>query len=498
MMKRALISVSDKTGIDKLAQVLVDAGYEILSTSGTAAFLERAGIGVIEISDYIGFTETPDGPVKTLHTKLYTDILGRPAGIQIVVVNLYPFEQKMQEGLTLAEMIEFIDIGGVTLLRGSAKNFEYVTVVSSPAQYDELIEEIKANSEPSPELRARFARAAFQRTAIYDAAVTSYLSETPSVGIAVTPTAVGLYANSPMSLKYGENPHQKGTHYQFPLSDFRFKELLGHPLSYNNLTDLEGAILTVQEFEQPAAVIVKHANPSGVAEQRGDESYAETFARAYNADSLSAWGGVIALNRPLTEELVKFLSGKFFWVLATPEVPESLMPLFDKKKKLSLVTYSGRMPDITIRSTLGGVLVQDRDTQIEAPDQWKVATKRAPTEEEKAALLFAWKVAKHTRSNSVVITGKDVSLGIGGGLPNRVDSARRALRLASEKDYDGVRVCASDGLFPFSDSIETLKGSGVTAVIQPGGAMRDEEVIAAADAQDIAMVFTGVRHFAHW
>jgi len=497
-MKKALISVSDKTGIDKLARVLVDSGYEILSTLGTAAFLERAGIGVIEISDYTGFTQTQDGRVKTLHTKLYTDILGRPAGIQIVVVNLYPFEQKMKESLSLEEMIEFIDIGGVTLLRGAAKNFAYVTVVSSPDQYDELISEIKTNTETSAELRARFARAAFQRTAIYDAAVTSYLSESSSVGIASTHWAVGLYANDPMELKYGENPHQKGTYYRYPLADLKFKELLGHPISYNNLMDLEAAILTVQEFERPVAVITKHANPCGVAEQRQGEDYAETFARAYNADSLSAWGGVIALNRPLTEGVVKFLSGKFVEVMAASHVPEELMPLFAKKRKLRLVQYSGKMPDVTIRSTLGGVLVQDRDESIETPDQWKVVTKRTPTDEEKAALLFAWKVAKHTRSNSVVITGKDVSLGIGGGLPNRVDSARRALRLAAEQKYEGVRVCASDGLFPFADSIQELKGSGVTAVIQPGGAMRDEEVIAAADAENLVMVFTGVRHFAHW
>lgn len=497
-MKRALISVSDKQGIEKLAKVLVDSGYEILSTSGTAAHLERAGIGVIEISDYTGFTETKDGRVKTLHTKLYTDILGRPAGIQVVVVNLYPFEEKMKEGLSLKDMIEFIDIGGVTLLRGSAKNFEYVTVVSSPDQYEELIAEITDKGEPTPELRSRFAKAAFQRTAIYDAAVTSYLSEASSVGIAVTPSAVGLYANSPMSLKYGENPHQKGTYYRFPLADFRFTELLHHPLSYNNLMDLEAAILTVQEFSEPAAAVMKHANPCGVASGTESENYADIVARAYNADSLSAWGGVIALNRPLTEEVVKFFSGKFVEVLAAPEVHESLMPLFAKKKKLRLVTFSGKMPGVTIRSTLGGVLVQDRDEVIEAPEQWKVVTKRSPSDEEKQALLFAWKVTKHTRSNSVVITNKDVSLGVGGGLPNRVDSARRALRLAGEQDYDGVRVCASDGLFPFPDSIEALKGSGVTAVIQPGGAMRDEEVIAAANELDIAMAFTGVRHFAHW
>lgn len=497
-MKRALISVSDKSGLEELARTLVDSGYEILSTSGTAAFLKKAGVSVIEISDYTGFTETTDGRVKTLHTKLYTDILGRPAGIQIVVVNLYPFEQKMKEGLNLEEMIEFIDIGGVTLLRGAAKNFACVTVVSSPEQYDELCSEIKDKGEPSAELRARFARQAFQRTAIYDAAVTSYLSETPSVGIARTPWAVGLYASEPMELKYGENPHQKGTYYRYPLVDFNFKELLDHPLSYNNLMDLEAAIFAAQEFGRPAAVVVKHANPCGVAEQKEGEEYAGTLERAYNADSLSAWGGVIALNRPLTEEIVNFISGKFVEVLAATEVPEDLMPLFAKKRKLRLLTYSGRMPDVTIRSTLGGVLVQERDTLIEPPDQWKVVTKREPSEEEKEALGFAWKVCKHTRSNAVVITGKDVSLGIGGGLPNRVDSTRRALRLASEQDYEGIRVCASDGLFPFADSVQVLKGSGVSAVIQPGGAMRDDEVTAAADAENIAMVFTGVRHFAHW
>lgn len=498
-MKRAVISVSDKTDIEKLAEALVDAGYEILSTSGTAAYLKRAGIPVIEISDYTGFTETSDGRVKTLHTKLYTDILGRPADIQVVVVNLYPFEVKMQEGLSLAEMIEFIDIGGVTLLRGAAKNFAYVAVVSSPDQYDELIAELKAEGSSSSDLRARYARAAFQRTAIYDAAVTSYLSESSSVGIAATPTTVGLYANSPMSLKYGENPHQKGTYYSYPAAGFRFTELLDHPLSYNNLMDLEAAILTVGEFSEPAVAVMKHANPCGVASGEEGADYADVLARAYNADSLSAWGGVIALNRPLTAEIVSFFSGKFVEVLAAPDIPAELMGLFAKKKKLRLVSYSGKMPDVTIRSTLGGVLVQDRDNQIELPDQWKVVTTREPTEDEKAALLFAWKVTKHTRSNSVVITGKDTSLGIGGGLPNRVDSARRALRLAKEKeDYTGIRVCASDGLFPFADSIQSLEGSGITAVIEPGGAMRDEEIVAAANEQNIAMVFTGVRHFAHW
>ncbi|MBD3285753.1 bifunctional phosphoribosylaminoimidazolecarboxamide formyltransferase/IMP cyclohydrolase [candidate division WOR-3 bacterium] len=497
-MKKALISVSDKNGLEELARALVKADYEILGTSGTAAFLKRAGISVIEISDYTGFTETSDGRVKTLHTKLYTDILGRPADIQIVVVNLYPFEEKMAEGLSLPRMIEFIDIGGVTLLRGAAKNFEYVTVVSSPDQYPELIRELESADEISGGMRERFARAAFQRTAIYDAAVTSYLSEPASEGIATTPWAVGLYAVEPIELKYGENPHQNGRYYRFPIAEFQFSELLDHPLSYNNLMDLEAAILTVGEFENPAVAVMKHANPCGVAEQNDDKDYSKTFTRAYNADSKSAWGGVIALNRPLTQEIVAFLKGKFVEVLAAPEIPESLMSLFAKKKKLRLVQYSGKMPAKTIRSTLGGVLVQDRDYHMERPDSWKVVTNRSPTDEEKQVLLFAWKVTKHTRSNSVVITGKDVSLGIGGGLPNRVDSATRALNLAAEQDYDGVRACASDGLFPFADSIKTLKGSGVTAVIQPGGAMRDEEVIAAADELDIAMVFTGVRHFAHW
>ena len=496
-MKKALISVSDKTGIDKLAKILVESGYEILSTSGTAAFLERAGISVIEISDYTGFTETDDGRVKTLHPKLYTDILGRPAGIQVVVVNLYPFEENIKKGLSLDEMVELIDIGGVTLLRGAAKNFQYVTVVSSPTQYNELITELKTNAETSNELRRKFARVAFERTAIYDAAVTSYLSDTSS-GITSTPWAVGLYANEPMPLRYGENPHQKGTYYQFPMSDFSFNELLNHSLSYNNLMDLEAAILTVQEFSKPAVAVIKHANPCGVASGNNTGNYVDVLAKAYNADSLSAWGGVIALNRPLNEEIVRFFSGKFVEVLAAPEIPKSLMPLFAKKRKLRLVQYSGKMPRLTIRSTLGGVLLQDRDETLETPEQWKVVSKRKPSNEEKEALLFAWKLAKHARSNSVVITGKNISLGIGGGLPNRVDSARRALRLASEQSYDGIRVCASDGLFPFADSIEALRNSGVSAVIQPGGAIRDNEVIAAADEMDLAMVFTEVRHFAHW
>lgn len=497
-MKRAIISVWDKEGLDVFGKALVEAGYEILSTSGTAAFLVKAGIGVIEISDYTGFSQTPDGRVKTLHTKLYTDILGRPAGIQIVVVNLYPFELKMQEGLELSEMIEFIDIGGVTLLRGAAKNFEYVTVVSSPSQYEELIREIKTKGEPSPQLRERFAREAFERTAAYDAAISCYLAGSECMGISANEEMVRLYASSPLKLRYGENPHQKGTYYRYPGSRFDFAQLLGPELSYNNLMDMEAAVLLAQEFTSPAVAVVKHANPCGVAESRESEDYAETFARAYNADPQTAYGAVIALSGPLTEGIVHFLSGKLVDVLLTPSVPESLMGLFVKKKKLRLVTYSGKMPDMTIRSALGGVLVQERDDAIETPESWKVVTKRAPTDEEKDALLFAWKVCKHTRSNSVVITGSRVSLGIGGGLPNRAESTRRALRLAGEQKYDGIRVCASDGLFPFADSIEALNGSGVSAVIQPGGSLRDEEVIAAADSQNIAMVFTGVRHFVHW
>lgn len=497
-MKRAIISVWDKNGLELLGKALVEAGYEILSTSGTAAHLEKAGIGVIEISDYTGFTQTPDGRVKTLHTKLYTDILGRPAGIQIVVVNLYPFELKMKEELSLAEMIEFIDIGGVTLLRGAAKNFEYVTVVSSPDQYDELMTELKEKGEPSAELRARFAREAFERTAFYDAAISCYLGGSECAGIAADEQRVRVYASEPMRLRYGENPHQKGTYYRYPGSGFEFSQLLGPELSYNNLMDMEAAILLVEEFMSPAVAVVKHANPCGVAESGQSDDYAETFARAYNADAPTAYGAVIALNRPLTEGIVNFLSGKLVDVLVVPSVPESLLALFAKKKKLRLVTYSGKMPDITIRSTLGGVLVQRRDNTIEAPDSWKVVTKRAPTDEEKEAMLFAWKVCKHTRSNAVVITGSRTSLGIGGGLPNRVDPTRRALALASGQSYDGIRACASDGLFPFADSIEALKGSGVSAVIQPGGSLRDEEVIAAADSQNIAMVFTGIRHFAHW
>lgn len=498
-MKKAIISVWDKQGLDDLSKALVDSGYEILSTSGTAAHLERSGIGVIEISNYTGFTETSDGRVKTLHTKLYTDILGRPAGIQIVVVNLYPFEQKLKESLTLKEMVEFIDIGGVTLLRGAAKNFEYVTVVSSPDQYDELVKELKEKGEPSPELRERFARAAFQRTAAYDTAISSYLGGSAASGIHHDERTLSVCAEDPMALRYGENPHQKGSYYRLAGAGFGFKELLGPELSYNNLMDMEAAILLAREFERPAVAVVKHANPCGVAEGEGSADYAEVFARAYNADARSAYGGVIALNRPLTGGIIEFLSGKFVEVLLVPELPsQDLLDLFAKKKKLRLVQYSGDMPGMTIRSTLGGLLLQDRDNAIEPPSTWKAVTKRTPTDEELEAMSFAWKLCKHTRSNAVVITGKNTSLGIGGGLPNRVDSARRALRLAGEQKYEGVRVCASDGLFPFADSIESIYGSGVTAVIQPGGSLRDDEVIAAADKESIAMVFTGVRHFAHW
>lgn len=498
-MKRAIISVWDKTGLDEFAKALVEQGYEILSTSGTATYLKRAGIGVIEISNYTGFTETQDGRVKTLHTKLYTDILGRPAGIELVVVNLYPFELKMKEGLSLSEMVEFIDIGGVTLLRGAAKNFEYVTVVSSPDQYGELLNDIKENKGPTPGIRAKFAQKAFERTASYDAAISSYLSDPHSAEIAADENQISLSAVNPVKLRYGENPHQKGIYYRFPNSTFGFKELLGPELSYNNLMDMEAAILLVEEFSNPAVAIVKHANPCGVAESAESENYARVFARAYNADALSAYGGVIALNRPLDEGIMEFLSGKFVEVLLVPDIPSApVVELFAKKKKLRLVQYSGKMPAFTVRSTLGGLLYQDRDNAIESAADCKVVTKRSPTEEEKKAMDFAWKVCKHARSNAVVITSKDTSLGIGAGLPNRVDSARRALRLLKEQSREGVKVCASDGLFPFADSIESLKGSAVSAVIQPGGSLRDEEVIAEADAQNIAMVFTGVRHFSHW
>jgi phosphoribosylaminoimidazolecarboxamide formyltransferase / IMP cyclohydrolase len=515
MAKLALLSVSDKTGLVDFASALVRTHrYRLLSTGGTAKLLAENGLPVTEVSEHTGFPEIMEGRVKTLHPKIHGGLLCRRDKpehlhqatandidlIELVVVNLYPFEQTVaRAGASFEEAIENIDIGGPSMLRSAAKNHESVTVVCEPADYRAVLD---ALAEPAklPALRRSLARKVFQRTAGYDAAISRYLeaeaAEPDLEAMSGFPATLTLSWKKAQSLRYGENPHQKAALYG-TFHD-HFQQLQGKELSYNNLLDITAATFLIGEFERPTVAILKHTNPCGVASA---DSLLEAWDRAYATDRQAPFGGIIVVNQTLDADLAKTIAEIFTEVIIAPGFSDEALAIFGRKKNLRLmIAKAGPGIDALqeIRSVVGGVLVQDRDRTLGNVREFRVVTKREPTPEEWAAMMFGWKVGKHVKSNAIVYCRGEQTLGIGAGQMARVDSSRIAVWKAREAGLDlrGAAV-ASEALFPFADGLIAAAEAGATAAIQPGGAMRDAEVIAAADERGLAMVFTGSRHFKH-
>ena len=529
-VKRALVSVHDKTGVVDFAKGLAALGVEILSTGGTARLLRDSGIPVVDVAQVTGFPEMLDGRVKTLHPKVHGGILARrdtPAHMQaleahgigpidLVVVALYPFEQTVAKpGVTLEEAIENIDIGGPSMIRGAAKNHASVAVVTDPCQYKPVLEELRAQRGMlAPETRYRLALEAFRRTAQYDAAIAAYLREPGATGRQAPETAPAAESRFPQrlhlegtlvqGLRYGENPHQGAVFYQLAgprVGLSAAAQLHGPELGYNNLLDWSAALGLLLEFDEPAAVVIKHTNPCGVAI---GPTVGEAMRRAKAADPVSIYGGIVGVNRRLDLEVVKELSGILLEILFAPAYePDALEELKRTKKRcrvFQLPCAAAQYPGLRdeARSVIGGLLLQDADQRDLDPAALSVVSRRAPTEAEMTALRFAWRVAKHAKSNAIVLATADQVIGVGAGQMNRVDSARIAVMRAREVGLPTAgTVCASDAFFPFRDGLDVVARAGATAALHPGGSVRDAEVIAAADEHGMAMVVCGIRHFKH-
>jgi phosphoribosylaminoimidazolecarboxamide formyltransferase/IMP cyclohydrolase len=516
-LQRALVSVSDKAGLVDFAKGLSAAGLEILSTGGTAKALASAGVPVREVSDFTGAPEVLDGRVKTLHPRVHGGILGRPtekhrkemqdAGfvpIDLVVVNLYPFRETVARGAPFEEVIENIDIGGPAMIRSAAKNHERVAVVVDPADYARVLAEIQGAGEVSARTRYELARKAFAHTAAYDGAIASHLGRltSPEAPLADFPDSLHLSASLSRALRYGENPHQKAAFYALEnaKSDApslaKAEVIQGKELSYNNLLDLDAAMRLAAEFALPAAAIIKHSNPCGAAV--AESGVAEAYRRARETDPVSAFGGIVAVNRPVDGELAREMSETFLECVIAPSYAPEALQLLATKKNLRLLAYDfrGDAPGaVEYRSVTGGLLVQTRDKETASAADAKVVSKRAPTPAELADLDFAWRVCKHVKSNAIVFVSGGRTVGVGAGQMSRVDSTRIAISKA-RAPLKGC-VMASDAFFPFRDSVDEAAKAGAVAIIQPGGSVRDEESIAAADEHGMAMVVTGERHFRH-
>jgi phosphoribosylaminoimidazolecarboxamide formyltransferase/IMP cyclohydrolase len=519
-VQRAIVSVSDKKGIVEFANELDKLGVEIISTGGTARILKEAGIRVKLISELTGFPEILDGRVKTLHPKVHGGLLGmrdNPDHIQqmktndivpidMVVVNLYPFEETISnEGVSLAEAIENIDIGGPAMLRSAAKNYRFSAVVVSPSKYHLVLDELKQNDCTLTEgFRFRLAQEAFAHTAHYDLMIANYLENlTKPKGVSF-PGELGLTFKKVMDLRYGENPHQKAAFYgELKEADYSLvsaKQLHGKSLSYNNILDLDAASRLVQEFAEPCVVVIKHNNPCGVSVGK---DLMEAFQKARDTDPVSAFGGVIAMNRSISLPLAQEINKGFVEAIVAPQFEEAALEEFKKKKNIMLMALeslrknrtTGSHNELEVRKIQGGLLVQEPDMHLLKKEEAKVVTKRAPTDEELKALLFAWNVCKHVKSNAIVFVKGQETIGIGAGQMSRVDSVKIAI-MKSQKNLVGS-VMASDAFFPFRDGIDVAADAGIKAVIQPGGSIRDNEIIDACNEKGIAMVFTGVRHFRH-
>lgn len=518
-INRALISVSDKTGIVDLAKQLQQQQIEILSTGGTAKLLADNGVQVIEVSDYTGFPEMMDGRVKTLHPKVHGGLLGRRGTddkvmaendippIDLVIVNLYPFEQTIaRPDCTLEIAIENIDIGGPTMLRSAAKNHKDVTVVVDASDYKRVLDEINSNQGAVTDTtRFQLARKVFEHTARYDGAIANYLGKINEDGSTANfPNTFNAQFIKTQEMRYGENPHQQAAFYveanPAETSIATGEQLQGKELSYNNIGDTDAALECVKQFSEPACVIVKHANPCGVAI---GNNILEAYYRAYTTDPTSAFGGIIAFNQPLDLETATAITERQFTeVIIAPSISEDARPILAAKKNVRVLACGEwtdqRIPGFDFKRVNGGLLVQDRDLGMVTEADLKIVTKRKPSEQELQDLLFAWKVAKFVKSNAIVYCKNNMTIGVGAGQMSRVYSAKVAGIKAGDENLEVKgSVMASDAFFPFRDGLDSAAEVGITAVIQPGGSMRDNEVIAAADEHNIAMVFTGMRHFRH-
>jgi phosphoribosylaminoimidazolecarboxamide formyltransferase/IMP cyclohydrolase len=506
-ISRVLLSVTDKTGMVEFASALAAMGAELISTGGTARLLREAGIPVADVGDVTGFPEMLDGRVKTLHPTIAGGILAMRdnpahmaaiqahgiAPIDMVVVNLYRFEAvAAKAGAPLAELIENIDIGGPTMLRAAAKNYQDVAVVTAPEDYCTILEELRASGgELSLDTKWQLAKKVFRTTADYDAAISARLEQVESK--AALPKTLAIRAPKLMDLRYGENPHQAAALYGRPGQGIAgAAQLHGKELSYNNLVDLDAAWQLVGEFERPAVAIVKHTNPCGCAEQ---DTLVEAYRKAFEADPVSAYGGVIGINRPIDEETAREIAKTFIEAIAAPDYSAEALAILTAKKNLRLMRVAPGADQLAVKSVSGGYLAQTADSARLDRAAAVVKTQRAPSEAEWAALEFGWKVAKHVKSNAIVYALAGQTVGVGAGQMSRVDS----VKLGAMKAVLPVAgtVVASDAFFPFADGVEAAVQNGATAFIQPGGSVRDAEVVAAADRLGVAMVFTGVRHFRH-
>jgi phosphoribosylaminoimidazolecarboxamide formyltransferase/IMP cyclohydrolase len=516
-MKQALISVSDKTGIVELAQGLASLGYRILSTGGTARLLAAGGVAVTEIADYTGFPEMLDGRVKTLNPRVHAGLLARHDRpehmaalashgidpIDILCVNLYPFEQTVaRPECAFDEAIENIDIGGPAMLRAAAKNHGSVTVLVDPADYPALLDELRAHGRVGSAMRFELAKKVFAHTARYDGAISNYLSSLDDrQRPARFPQTLTRQWIKMQDMRYGENPHQAAAFYRDGIVGrgllAGYAQLQGKELSYNNIADADAAWECARSFERPACVIVKHANPCGVAEAA---DVADAYARAFRTDPTSAFGGIIAFNRAVDAACARAVAGQFVEVVLAPAFDAGAREVFAAKQNLRLLAVApgGAHNDLDFKRVGGGLLAQSADTAMLAPADLKVVTKARPTAAQIDDLLFAWRVAKFVKSNAIVFAGGGVTLGVGAGQMSRIDSARIASIKAREAGLSlAGSAVASDAFFPFRDGLDVVVDAGAACVIQPGGSMRDQEVIAAADERGVAMVFTGVRHFRH-
>lgn len=520
VVKRVLMSVTDKTGIVDFARSLSEEfGVQIISTGGTAKVLSDAGIEVTSIDEVTKFPEMMDGRVKTLHPAVHGGLLAKRDNtehmaqakeygiemIDMVVVNLYAFEKTVASGAEFSDCVENIDIGGPSMLRSAAKNFESVAVVTDPASYNSVLEEMRVNDGATTyKTRAGLALHVFQTTSSYDGAIASWLSgQLSQDNETVFPEKATLRLTKKQDLRYGENPHQKAAFFaidgypNFNITLAHAQQKQGKELSYNNYLDLDAAWVAVREYEEPACVIVKHLTPCGVATAT---NAVEAYERAYEADPVSAYGGVIAFNRPVTGEVCEKIFGnkQFVEAIIAPEFSPEALSMYEAKPNARLLETGGVNPaghSVEYRAVEGGLLCQESDAVLEDPASFEVATDRKPTDSEMADLIFAWKACKSVKSNAILIAKDLVNLGEGGGQPNRVNSARIAVAQAGEKAKGAV--AASDAFFPFRDGLDVLAEAGVTAIIQPGGSIRDSEVIEAANEHGIAMVFTAHRHFRH-
>ena len=520
-IQRALISVSDKTGLIKFGKFLTNRGVEILSTGGTARALRKANIPVSEIADHTQTPEILGGRVKTLHPLIHGGILARRdeaedratmdihgiALIDLVVVTLYPFEQAVADGSDVETCIENIDIGGPAMIRSAAKNHRWVSIVTNPSDYQLIINEMNANQGAiTQNLRRQFARTAFARTAAYDAAIASWFNDRLGQP---APDQLTISGQRRETLRYGENPHQEAAFYLTGAARpgvGTARQMQGKSLSYNNLNDTDAAFELVAEFDRPAVAIIKHANPCGVAL---GNTPVDAYQHALHCDPTSAFGGIIAFNRPIDEAAAKAVVELFSEVVIAPDADARAQEIFSEKKNLRLL-LTGSVPaldqkTLTVRSVAGGLLVQDRDQVRINASMLKVVTERAPNPSELSDLLFAFQVCKHVKSNAIVFAKGGATVGIGAGQMSRVDSSRiaawkaqeEAAALGEEKPRTRGAVVASDAFFPFADGLLAAIEAGARAIIQPGGSIRDEQVIAAANSHNIAMVFTGIRHFRH-